>query len=331
MVNAAVQPSLAECDFGHTQASNVWPANAWEDPVTRLLSFYEPADLGAEHAKPIEVLVQEDWGVFTYEKPEDVRQFLEHAVVDHAILKPGVLARLHVEHGVADHVALWEEFSQEIRRQNRYFPSTTLDLNDLEKSFESCADHVRRDSSLFRARVFEADRVVTADEMGAPPARYASAGRANPAGIPYLYLSFVERTAKHEVRASNQGEIIVGDFRVLEDLRVLNLANFHLPDIFEDDAVAGLLQYRYLKKLGSELGKPIKETDQQTDYVPTQYLCEYAKDRGFDGVVYPSAVDPNDSPGRNLVLFQTSKVEWKGTYRRYRVTKVQATFQKFES
>jgi len=60
--------------------------------------------------------------------------------------------------------------------------------------------------------------------------------------------------------------------------------------------------HRYLKALGGELRKPIHSSDQPTDYIPTQYLCELAKSIGLDGVLYSSSVDPSGH-GRNLVLF----------------------------
>ena len=39
------------------------------------------------------------------------------------------------------------------------------------------------------------------------------------------------------------------------------------------------------------------------DYIPSQYLCEFIKDCGFDGVVYRSSV----SDGINLALFDPGR------------------------
>lgn len=38
------------------------------------------------------------------------------------------------------------------------------------------------------------------------------------------------------------------------------------------------------------------------DYIPTQYLCEYLRQKGFDGIKYKSAVSPT---GTNLIIFDT--------------------------
>lgn len=324
--NANATPSIGECDFGHVDATQVWPVNAWQESLERLLESYEVVPSTDGTAKHLEAIVQDDWNIFTFEKLPQVRQFLEGAIEGHPFLVPGIKLELSSDSSTEDHVALWEKFSTEIRQRNRYFPSATLNLNELRRFFQSCEGSIRAGDLLYRARKIAAETQIDAREIGPPPAGKATAGRANPAGIPYLYLALLEKTALHEVRASHQSEIAVGEFEVNSELRVLNLANLHHPDIFEDDAVAGLRQYRYLRRLGDELGRPVKESDQQIDYVPTQYLCEYAKELEFDGVVYPSAVDPNERPGRNIVLFSSNKVQWTGEVTRYRAEKIEASF-----
>lgn len=42
------------------------------------------------------------------------------------------------------------------------------------------------------------------------------------------------------------------------------------------------------------------------DYFPTQYLCEYLRQKGFDGIRYKSAVSPE---GINVILFDTDKAD----------------------
>lgn len=54
-----------------------------------------------------------------------------------------------------------------------------------------------------------------------------------------------------------------------------------------------------LVRLGYELTTPTLPHAVQIDYIPTQYLREFIKISGFDGVVYKSSV----STGVNLALF----------------------------
>ena len=42
------------------------------------------------------------------------------------------------------------------------------------------------------------------------------------------------------------------------------------------------------------------------DYIPTQYLCEYLRQKGFDGIRYKSAVSPE---GTNLIIFDTDSAD----------------------
>lgn len=54
-----------------------------------------------------------------------------------------------------------------------------------------------------------------------------------------------------------------------------------------------------LERLGLELTKPVQPSSAAFEYIPSQYLCEFIKKRGFQGVVYRSSV----GEGVNLALF----------------------------
>ena len=59
----------------------------------------------------------------------------------------------------------------------------------------------------------------------------------------------------------------------------------------------------FLGELGLELTRPVLPSSAATDYVPSQYLCEFIKKSGFDGVLYNSSV----GTGINLALFDADK------------------------
>ncbi len=61
--------------------------------------------------------------------------------------------------------------------------------------------------------------------MGAPSKRIASHGRANPAGIPYLYLGSKPVTAISEVRPYTGEKACVADFTTPADLKLIDLRN----------------------------------------------------------------------------------------------------------
>jgi len=276
------------------------------DSLTRLLSIYEVAPRGV--GEPLEVRIQEDWSLFSLDL-RSVERFLRSVFpADHELLKDGATVRLRAqpEDPAADHIKSWSNFADEIRHRNRYFPQAAPDNDLLGRVLLETRTAIGTDTDLFRARVVEGT-VPGASEMGAPKAEYATAGRANPVGIPHLYLAFALETCVYETRVANHSRIAVGRFRASRELQVLNLADIDPPDFFsvvEIESVADQISqvsiHRYLKALSAELRKPVRVSDQPTEYIPTQYLCELAKSLGIDGVLYSSSLD---ATGRNLVLF----------------------------
>jgi len=54
------------------------------------------------------------------------------------------------------------------------------------------------------------------------------------------------------------------------------------------------------------LSLPIRKRDQILDYIPTQYISEFIKSLGFDGVEYQSSLN---SEGYNIAIFKPEKLE----------------------
>lgn len=306
------ESSPATCSFGHDFSSQTWPTTAWVDSLAGLLSIYEVAD-GEDAAEP-HVCVQRDWGVFTLDD-DAVAQFLRSAVPNHHLLVEGVKVRLRSledGHEIPDHLSSWATFSGEIRTTNRYFPRTVPDKAMLEEVLSESICQIDEDVDLFRGRIYEG-AAPTQSEMGAPRPEITPPGRANPVGIPYLYLAYSPKTCIHEARATTLSTLAIGRFRPVRQLQALNLADIEPPDYFSltevesvEAQVSRVSFHRYLVALGEELKKPVRSADRVTDYIPTQYLCEMAKSIGLDGVLYKSSLDPD---GRNLVLFDVDSAE----------------------
>lgn len=60
-----------------------------------------------------------------------------------------------------------------------------------------------------------------------------------------------------------------------------------------------------LERLGEELTKPVQPRSAPFEYIPSQYLCEFIKKQGYQGVIYRSSV----SDGINLALFDPNLAE----------------------
>ena len=199
----------------------------------------------------------------------------------------------------------WEELRTELRHRNRFFPETDFELGRLEELLTHLMVPIEDEGrNWFRARILKSSTAYPGEQMGAPPKHLASHGRANPAGIPYLYLGSVTETAIAEVRP-HPGEIVcVAAFQLASGQKVVDLRSprklvspFLLAD--EDDIALLRGDIEFLEQLGKELTTPVLPNAAAIDYIPSQYLCEYIKKCQHSGVLYSSSI----SDGVNLALF----------------------------
>ena len=58
--------------------------------------------------------------------------------------------------------------------------------------------------------------------------------------------------------------------------------------------------------------KPVTEDDDTLDYIPTQYIAEFVKRIGYDGIVFKSSLY-NDENSVNVVIFNFDKCEAVGS------------------
>jgi len=147
------------------------------------------------------------------------------------------------------------------------------------------------------------------DEMGAPPSKDATAGRLNPNGISYLYLSSDEETAIAEVRPWRRADISVGYFEILNDQRIVNLSKDQREWItFGESLTPDELEESIWASINGTFSQPVSPQDKPLHYVPSQYLAEVFKLHGFDGVGYRSSLNNN---GFNIVLFNPNCAQLK--------------------
>jgi hypothetical protein len=272
-----------------------------------------------------DLLVQwfrKDWGMFEHPRMDDPRakNLLAEILGDGEVVRQTFSP---VEILESSRLAEWEKLRDELMYHNRFFPDVNIDLERLELLLSPLtldADDVP--DLWYRARIQTGDATFTVSEMGAPPRRIASHGRANPAGIPYLYLGSTEATAISEIRP-HTGEIAcVADFRTPHDLKLVDLRRPRKsvsPFLLEDAEDIGRMRsdLPFLERLGDELTRPVVPQAAAIDYTPSQYLCEFIKKCGYDGVIYRSSV----SDGINLALFSPARAQ-SGAVKQYRVARV---------
>jgi hypothetical protein len=267
---------------------------------------------------------------------QDLRIFSHRKINKHQLTKEIIPEFNHEEtYGFTNKLSIendWLEYRKEITLNNRFFPSKELS--------ESLFNHSRGSTleSLFIAflstltkKYFELDTFwrsrisncpLSHTEMGKPPAELASAGRANPPGIAYLYMASNPETAINEVRPHPGSTVYVANCQigVEKTIKVLDLcqpANKASILKFEEEYIPHVIRIlKMLEVFGEELSKPVLPDKSHIEYVPTQYLCEFLKRQTrtlpdgkkeplFDGIRYKSSLNPD---GFNIVLFDDSKI-----------------------
>ncbi len=299
----SLNPIRGVCNFCQsTDVDLVEPAQL-ADVFEMLISVYEPDPDG----KSLVELLKDDWQLFSHpcmdtaHAKELLSEILDNGDIVRKTFSP---AETYKSEGLAR----WETLRDELMYKNRYFLDETLDTDRLKELL----DHLPADDlpeSWFRARILTGDTAYPIAEMGAPPKHLTTHGRANPTGIPYLYLGSLPETAVAEVRPHTGEVACVAEFKVTSSLTAVDLRNprkLVSPFLLADAGSIGQMRadIPFLERLGEELTRPVLPRSAAIDYIPSQYLCEFIKKSGYDGVVYRSSV----SNGMNIALFDPAKV-----------------------
>ncbi len=298
-------PTYGTCDFCGTENVDLVEPRQLVDYFQLLINVYEPDPSG----KLLVEWMKEDWQLFTHRRMDaaHAKELLSEILDDGDIVRKAFSPSATYK---SEGLIRWDTLRDELMYKNRYFLDETLDLDRLYELLQLLyADDLP--TKWYRARIRSGDGIFPIAEMGAPPKRLATHGRANPAGIPYLYLGSHPETAVAEVRPHTGDVACVADFTIAVPLkRIVDLRNprKHVsPFLLADGGAIGQLRadIPFLERLGEELTRPVLPQGAAIDYLPSQYLCEFMKKNKFEGVLYRSSV----SDGMNLALFDPPKAE----------------------
>lgn len=308
-------PTRGTCSFCGTPEVDLIEPQALAPYFGLVVDIYESSNEGQSLVEWLKL----DWQLFSHPAMDvaHAKELLAEILDDGEIVRaPFAPSPSYRSEGLVQ----WETLRDEMMHRNRWFLDMSFDTDRLRQLL----DHLPATDLpriWYRARIRAGDETYSLDKMGAPPKRLASHGRANPAGIPYLYLGSMPETAVAEVRPHTGEFACVADFNIPE-IKAVDLRNprkLVSPFILEDAGAIGQLRadLPLLERLGEELTRPVLPSGAAIDYIPSQYLCEFIKKSGFDGVVYRSSV----SDGINLALFDPETAEG-GIVALYAVTKV---------
>ena len=290
-----------------------------------------------ENGEPLINIIQDDWDLFA-DKSVAKNILSDILLKINTPFKKNINQKVTYSELITESVNYWDKLKDKLKWERRF----TTDFRELEdyrwdSIFSEKISGIIINSdieNLFRARIHlnGQSNSYTSQEMGTPPKEKVLAGRANPQGIPFLYLSEDKRTTLYEVRASYLDEVSIGTFKVIEPIKLIDFTSAVQNSIFEasqrypnlEEFVIGIL---LKKKISADLSRPQRRYDSELEYIPTQFICEFIKHlTGADGIKFSSSLD--SEKGNNIVLFATNKVECTSV-ERVRINKINIDSEMF--
>lgn len=288
--------SIETCEVCGNNKCAVIDLEELSDYFVEFLGLFKKDDAGI----PLIEIIKNDWNTFATDHCANII-ISEISRQNCIALAPN--DKVAYIDDIQECLEMWENIKKEVRKKFRYF--TDIDLIETYK-FESNYE-IKPDRILYRARLLpEGKTMLPKEEMGCPPPEKATAGRANPIGIPYLYLCESIDTTFYETRSGYLDKIVIGEFC---PIRKLNLIDFGTEvslsqAYFSPGTSCDMVQITKYKllfaKISQDLSKPLRRYDTEMEYVHTQLICEYCKKQGLDGIRFNSSLHIG---GKNIVLF----------------------------
>ncbi len=270
---------------------------------TTLLELYSPT---VNSSKTIVDIIQDEWHFF---KDKDVAMVLLADVIQANNLGYSIADFVDYTDDICIRVAVWDRLKTSVKEKSRFF--TNMD-EFAQYNYLTAGKSLHVGQKLYRSRITPVgQKKIKCDKMGCPPKELATAGRANPIGIPYLYLSDSAKTTYFEVRAVYLDKLSVGTFRIERELELVDfIYDVNLFLAYNDDTTSLkeiVIKKKIIDAISEDLSKPLRRYDSELEYVPTQLICEYCKRIvGADGISFESSLHKG---GRNYVLFDDSSAK----------------------
>ncbi|WP_437396651.1 RES family NAD+ phosphorylase [Flagellimonas lutimaris] len=291
--------TIENCKVCNAQNQPTMDLKELMDFFQELMDNYTPVDSGDS----IKNKIQGNWSFFS-----------DHQVAETILnyLLPKLNTSIHNANTPVDYIqeitnnyGYWETLKHELKWSHRFLSNLDQLLELGWDGFFNTQYRLTSNTTLFRARVHHrsGDQAYNHSEMYAPTRDYAKGGRANPLGIPYLYLCDNQETVLYEVRASYLDELSIASFKLKQNNEFVNIVDFtedtplFQPEMIQETIMGKLLR----EKVSKDLSKPMRRYDSEIEYIPTQYICEFIRIyTGASGVRFASSLHPS---GKNIVIF----------------------------
>ncbi len=233
---------------------------------------------------------------------------------------------------IIENVSYWNTLKYKLKWEKRYLTEIAFIVEDLGwDSFFSSQIQINNKDRFYRARVHSNHNLAKfkPTEMFCPPKEITTAGRANPLGIPYLYLCDNKDTPLYEIRATYLDEVSVGTFKLNNIQDKISISDFtETPNLYSPGLINRIIKSTLLKQeISKDLSKPIRRYDSEIDYVPTQFICEFIKEiTGVYGLKFQSSLHKE---GKNIVIFD-QKIMKCTKVNKIKITKINLDSENFE-
>jgi hypothetical protein len=246
---------------------------------------------------------------------------------------------------MAAHFKTWLDFlkfERAVKHKSRHIPipETAEFLDALLETSKHRHRNITKRGAVWRAqvgyvpgRLDEDERTLDFDhpypnERMKPLAFAAAEGRANPKGIPCLYVATDRETAMAEVRPGVGTKLSLGQFQLMRDLRLIDFSVGHDSPFYPplDEEAPAEVADNIWAQVDRAFSESIDSSPATAEYAPTQVIAELFRTNGFDGLVYKSKL----GPGLNIALFELEAAELH-TCSLVRVQTVKFTFGDLEA
>lgn len=292
------------------------------EPLRKLYEVAEPGEhyvydsetgdyLFAQGNDDLEQHLQGEWQLFSEKLDSDtIRRIIRCVWSSWDETSEYTYQKLWYRH--ADEI--WDALSKRLKHERRFFmkrggyDAEDIDVESQLAVYIDNSPTCELDQPLYRAQKN------LKWKMRAPnPTEVKRCGRANPAGIAYLYLASDQETALAEVRAEPGERLRVGKFQLAADASFIDLrqTDRHGIDPFAyADLKFEINRRRIFRMFAEMLSRPVADKMRELDYVPTQYLAELIAHKGLDGILFRSSL----AKGFNLVTFDPQNAKCLGTH-----------------
>jgi len=227
----------------------------------------------------------------------------------------------------------WNKMERSLKHEARYINPEAARM--LENVFGAVHDDRTREGkvvvvelgagceidTLYRARVFQTLKAMETAlghperHIGPPPSGVGAAGRMNAKGVSVFYGATKKDVAISEVRPPVGCHVVVGAFKMIRTLRLLDLhqlASITLKPTsspFDPATVKEASRRDFLETLTEKMVMPVMPELAEQDYLITQVIADFLSTHPkleLDGILFPSAqktVTSQDTSGHNVILF----------------------------